>query len=471
MNIYDTVVHQLSTNQFFSGGAVLMLAGGIWAYCRSMPRHVWQWVRRRIVLELEFADNDQSFQWMVRWLANQSYTQNRARCLSVATSSKDSSEYEPYAKLAFSTGKPDGRPKIVLSPAVGQHTMWYKNRLMILSRSRNENAETDSGRRAINEKLKVYLFTTNRDMARQLVEEARELSCPEDDDRIQLHRWASNYWEPYTRRQPRPLGSVVLEEGLLDGLVSDVLKFQQSRQWYVDRGIPYRRGYMLQGPPGTGKSSAVLAIASELKMGIAVLDLSHSSMSDEKLSASMAQVPDNCIVLIEDVDCAFKEREGKKMGVTFSGLLNAIDGVSAAEGRVLFVTTNHIDLLDAALIRPGRIDRIENIDHANADQGRRMFLRFFGDEAMAIQFGRLVEEQGKVSTAAIQSHLIKYSLCPKEAVDMFNDILRGDVIVERTAMPQPVFPQYEKDESGHWRDAGTETNDSGDIWIGLEEGE
>ena len=59
--------------------------------------------------------------------------------------------------------------------------------------------------------------------------------------------------------------------------------------------------------------------------------------------------------MLEDVDAIFVERkaQSEKGGVTFSGLLNAIDGVASQEGRIFIMTTNHIEKLDPALIRPG----------------------------------------------------------------------------------------------------------------------
>ncbi len=63
-------------------------------------------------------------------------------------------------------------------------------------------------------------------------------------------------------------------------------------------------------------------------------------------------------MLIEDVDCAFHDRDSEDAdGITFSGFLNCIDGVIAPQnGRILIMSTNHIDRLDPALIRPGRVD-------------------------------------------------------------------------------------------------------------------
>jgi len=63
--------------------------------------------------------------------------------------------------------------------------------------------------------------------------------------------------------------------------------------------------------------------------------------------------------------------------VSFSGLLNALDGVASQQGRVTFMTTNHIENLDPALIRPGRCDVVVEIPHATPSQIRRMFRRFF----------------------------------------------------------------------------------------------
>ena len=71
--------------------------------------------------------------------------------------------------------------------------------------------------------------------------------------------------------------------------------------------------------------------------------------------------------------------------LTFTGLLNVLDGISASEGRLVFMTTNHRDALDQALIRPGRADVHVYIGNATVEQARQLFLRFFS--------GRVVEAQ------------------------------------------------------------------------------
>ena len=66
--------------------------------------------------------------------------------------------------------------------------------------------------------------------------------------------------------------------------------------------------------------------------------------------------------------------------LTFSGLLNAIDGVTSTEGRILFMTTNYVDRLDPALIRPGRVDFKQYIGHNSHHQCVRMFENFYPEE-------------------------------------------------------------------------------------------
>jgi mitochondrial chaperone BCS1 len=156
-----------------------------------------------------------------------------------------------------------------------------------------------------------------------------------------------------------------------------------GEQWYADRGIPFRRGYLLHGVPGSGKSSLIHAIAGELMLDIYTLSLSSSWISDSTLTTLMSRVPARCIVLLEDLDAAFTRSVTRDQGsngtpdsrngnggdnfggddvvsgpqpapsslsrhrryreqmsdvntLSLSGLLNALDGVAASEGRILF---------------------------------------------------------------------------------------------------------------------------------------
>lgn len=86
------------------------------------------------------------------------------------------------------------------------------------------------------------------------------------------------------------------------------------------------------------------------------------------------------MLLLEDVDAAFVGRESTKEvshRLSFSALLNSLDGIAAQEGRLLFLTTNHVDRLSQALIRPGRVDFRIKFTYATWQQMKDMFVAFF----------------------------------------------------------------------------------------------
>lgn len=107
--------------------------------------------------------------------------------------------------------------------------------------------------------------------------------------------------------------------------------------------------------------------------------------------------------------------------VTFSGFLNALDGVASGEERIVFMTTNHIDKLDTALIRPGRVDLTELLDNASPLQAKKLFTQFYEGscdlrddevEKLASKFQEVVEAEilvgKKTSMAALQGLFIRH---------------------------------------------------------------
>ena len=420
-SFWQFLQQQMQTNQIFSGGLVLMIGGAILALCREVPGKIWAWIKSIWIIEIDLLDRDPAFEWLDQWLAQHSYSQKYARWLTVKTQPIDYRQRQNDPDV-------DSRPRILFSPAPGQHYLFYRGRLVILHRIRPDANQGASQPVNLRESFSITIFSRDRNIARQLIEDARDIALPLGNNRLTIYRANYSSWNEQMTRLPRPADSVLLRAGQMEDLLSDVRQFLHRRQWYLDRGLPYRRGYLLHGAPGTGKSSAVLAIASELRMDLALLSLSSASLDDNELSELLSDVPPNAIVLIEDIDCAFIKREqtgdSKLSRLTFSGLLNALDGVAAGEGRVLFATTNHPERLDAALIRPGRIDRRFEIGYATKEQARRFFQRFFpdGDPAVCDYFVDAVPDQ-TLSMSAIQTHLIRYAHDADEAVERIDELL------------------------------------------------
>lgn len=170
-------------------------------------------------------------------------------------------------------------------------------------------------------------------------------------------------------------------------IIKDVGFWYANKNWYTNRGVPWKRGYLLHGKPGTGKTSLVRAIGEELDLPIYVMDL--ATMTNKELDSQWSRAIGGspCIILIEDIDGIFNGRDSTVNNeLTFDAVLNAIDGVERRDGVLLFITTNHIEKVDPALgqqtaegaSRPGRIDVVAELpplDHAGRVKLARRILQ------------------------------------------------------------------------------------------------
>jgi chaperone BCS1 len=169
-------------------------------------------------------------------------------------------------------------------------------------------------------------------------------------------------------------------------------------------------------------------------MNICILSLSERGLSDDRLAQAMSAVPPHSIVLFEDIDAAFPSRDKISSNtrditsvtndITLSGLLNVLDGVASSEERLIFMTTNYIDRLDPALIRPGRVDLIQLIGDATAHQIKAMLTKFYpgADEILCDKFAAKMVNS-KVSMAQLQGHFLRYKDDAQEALSNIRDIL------------------------------------------------
>ncbi|KLO17576.1 P-loop containing nucleoside triphosphate hydrolase protein [Schizopora paradoxa] len=247
--------------------------------------------------------------------------------------------------------------------------------------------------------MRTRLHNSKRSILHDLVMAAREEYLKSTTSKVTVHiadRYGS--WVKAVTKNRRALNTLILPEGIKEKLISDAREFLASEEWYTWAGVPHRRGYLLYGEPGTGKSSTIHALASELGLEIYYVQLSSQGMDDHCLGRLIADTPSRCILLLEDIDCAFATRDEDedeepevdmfgnpvpspytpmRTDVTLSGLLNVLDSVTSEEGRITFATTNHIEKLDPALIRAGRMDVKIEYKLATRSQISKTFLRFF----------------------------------------------------------------------------------------------
>ncbi|EEH06969.1 mitochondrial chaperone BCS1 [Histoplasma capsulatum G186AR] len=231
-------------------------------------------------------------------------------------------------------------------------------------------------------------------------------------------------WHLVKGTSRRSLKSISLEAGRKEEVYNDMCSFLNAQSVYAKTERPYRRGYLFNGPPGTGKTSLALALAGKFGLDIYTLSLTGQNMTDDELQWLCSHLPRRCVLLIEDIDSAGINREkmraiqedGAKQNnqVSLSGLLNAIDGVSSSDGRILVMTTNCRDQLDAALIRPGRVDMEVKFTLASEEQIKSIFQHMYAHKGhtnladMAAEFANQVPNC-QYSPADIQNYLWKHS--------------------------------------------------------------
>lgn len=378
---------------FAFGGLLLMIVGGLAVYLRTIPETVWHWIVSQTTMMITVKDDDAAFTWVKEWFLEQEFLK-RIRRVDLDTTLRNE--------------------RIAMIPAPGKHWFWYGGRPFEVWFSRTENTHERAGRRI--ESLTFRTLGRKRALLQDLVDDIVEAHIRRQEKRSYLYTY-NDGWDYMAGYSARVLESVVLEPGEKELLVQDIAQFRRSKQRYNRLGIPYHRGYLFYGPPGTGKTSLTSALAAHFGLSIYVINL--ADFSDRSLMSAVNDVPANSVLLFEDIDCmkgsrsrregnsgsgqnqpaTTNSKESAQTGVTLSGLLNVLDGFYAPTGVLFVMTTNHVEKLDEALLRPGRIDYKLYLGKASNHQKMELYRRFF-PEASEIAAREFVEAAQSAETMA-----------------------------------------------------------------------
>ncbi|KAJ3730831.1 P-loop containing nucleoside triphosphate hydrolase protein [Lentinula raphanica] len=398
------VAHLISflSKSYFKDSAKLLILGSLVEAGRRLCQWFLERFRIQYSISAEFHQGDPAYEWILHFL-NHENVWRRAREFSV--SSRSSSR-----KWGIAIGKISELVEYVPTYIRPQIFRW-KGHWVEISRVRENNNGLlfRGGMNSVvppfpqgnTSTMIVTVYTLDMSVMSAIIEEAHRLYLAVSKPNVIVHM-ASNHhggsWDRVKRQRRRPFNSVILQEGVIESILQDAQEFFASEAWYTERGIPHRRGYLLYGPPGTGKSSTIYALAGELGLEIYALSLASHYIDDFFLQRAADTIPKNSIFVIEDIDCAIPpsdadentpemvhpqmmmrgaRRVPNQTRVTLSALLNVIDGLGSEEGRLFFTTTNHIDRLEPALIRPGRIDRKIPYHLATQKQAASLFVHFF----------------------------------------------------------------------------------------------
>ncbi|XP_078169152.1 AAA-ATPase At3g28610-like [Carex rostrata] len=248
----------------------------------------------------------------------------------------------------------------------------------------------------------------------------------------------SMVWSHVDFEHPATFDTLAMEPERKKAIMDDLVIFREGKEYYKQVGKAWKRGYLLYGPPGTGKSTMIAAIANFLEYDVYDLELTAIKNNIE-LRKIFLETTAKSIIVIEDIDCSLNltgERKDKKKvvppskaieegditnKVTLSGLLNFIDGLWSACGseRIIIFTTNHIEKLDPALIRRGRMDMHIEMSYCTFEAFKVLAKNYLGIEHHHL-FDSIRELllDGKVSPADVAEDLMLKNYGNKD-VDMY----------------------------------------------------
>ena len=224
----------------------------------------------------------------------------------------------------------------------------------------------------------------------------------------------------------RYMDTVFMNPETKNEISNSIKSFVNRKDWYVENFVPYHYGILLYGPPGTGKSTLIRAIISEYTESVekqvtiqylrSIRDINDVRQETYELELAPK------IIIVEDIDASVLKRrtdvENEKPlvvdgdmtfrpyneKISLSDILNTMDGVSNLENVIYIFTTNHIEHLDPALIRPGRIDKLIKVDLPRRDEY---------DQFMFYHFKKHIPEDFVVRSHKLIAELQNEIVCEK----------------------------------------------------------
>lgn len=399
--MFEQILKLIEGNQVLLTGLGLGGAGILTFWLKDVPAKIFGVFNRELTTSVTITSQNVIFYKTLKWIQVKYKDKN-------------------FRYLKISNGRWGSEDNTTFSIGYGFHFIWFRNTLFFLRLEKDEANQTEYDKEAII----LTKFGRSKKIFEQFLEEVEKQN--ESGDTLKFYKF-NDSWEWLKDINKRDLSTIFIEKEKKEQIIQRIESFQKAEEWYHEKGIPYQLGILLYGPPGTGKTSLIRAIASHLNYPLYYVP----TMKMIKLEEAFERLKEKSIVVIEDIDCQIfthsrddeEENEAKPLKakqnennkrlkslksdlglVGLSEILNTLDGFAGVDGRILIATTNHIEKLDQALIRPGRFDMKIEIGYVNKEILEDFFKNFF--PTFKKDFSR-VKVKEKLSVATLQEMVLK----------------------------------------------------------------
>jgi chaperone BCS1 len=294
-----------------------------------------------------------------------------------------------------------GKKIIFLIPTFS-FTFQYKECLINYSYKKNQNSKVERGN--IFRMDHIILSCSNLTKLQEFLYEIEKLEFLVPENKLIKYIWRNSYWKYCNGFKRRNLDTLYLPKKDKDLIINEIEHFfNNNTEIYNNLCIPERKVFLFWGIPGSGKTTFIRSIASHFNKNIAIVKNSND-IDDNSLENMIEELPKNSIILFEDIDSLFQGRSNMaNTQITFSGLLNFLDGIIDYDKLLVFITTNNLEYIDDALRR--RVDIFLEFTYIKKTEIYEMFNNFFKNKYQAEDFYKIIKKE--ITANSLEKYFIK----------------------------------------------------------------
>lgn len=390
-NVLNYINNITDNNQMMSAAICVWVMGCATYILRNIPSKIFAFMKKHMTTELTMTSYNSSFHELQKWLEMKGYS-NKCRNIKI-------------------TNGHWGDTSAVKTIGYGTHLIFFNRTPLLIEFIREENSNSHNDKEVIN----IKKIGRSHAVFDELIEYIRNQEDESELTNTKIYSWDTDDWNYVGCNPKRTFESVYISDEILDFIKTSLDNFIASEKWYIKHGIPYHLGILLHGPPGTGKTSVIKAIASYLNKPLCLCSTTALPIFSKVLS----EAEKDAIVAVEDIDVSpvvhsrnISEDEEDESDTqqnvigssNLSNVLNAMDGVITQHGRIIIMTTNNVNILDSALLRPGRIDINIRIGYMDINIFKKFIDTFYPENMINFDDWILIDD--KLSGAKLQQDIL-----------------------------------------------------------------